>query len=310
MKDYSFVDVQSCNMCGASLNDARVLGTRLSTSQGYKPRTKKGIAITVCRCGGCGLIFAAPMPMPRSLDDHYGIPPETYWKDHYFKPAPDYFGTQIDAAKALLGPREHLTALDIGAGVGKAMRAMRNAGFDVWGIEPSLTFHNKAIELGGLPAERLQCASVENATFAPRFFDFITFGAVLEHLYDPSASIAKALTWLKDDGIIHIEVPSSNYLMSKILNFYFRAVGTNYVTNISPMHSPYHLYEFTPTSFEVNGARIGYTVARHHIEVASIRHVPSMVKPLMRYVMDRQGSGMQLVVYLRAKSGTCSLEAV
>jgi hypothetical protein len=73
------------------------------------------------------------------------------------------------------------------------------------------------------------------------------------------------------------------------------------------MHSPYHLYEFTPTSFEANGARIGYTVARHHIEVASIR-LPSVVRPLVRYVMDRQGSGMQLVVYLRAKSGTRLLE--
>ena len=32
--------------------------------------------------------------------------------------------------------------------------------------------------------------------------------------------------------------------------------GTNYVTNISPMHSPFHLYEFGLKSFEELGKKI------------------------------------------------------
>jgi 2-polyprenyl-3-methyl-5-hydroxy-6-metoxy-1,4-benzoquinol methylase len=43
--------------------------------------------------------------------------------------------------------------------------------------------------------------------FPEAHFDFITFGAVLEHLYDPSMSIHKAMSWLKPSGIMHIEVP-------------------------------------------------------------------------------------------------------
>src|SRR5205085_2091982 len=77
------------------------------------------------------------------------------------------------------------------------------------------------------------------------FFDFITFGAVLEHLYHPAACLEKALQWLKPEGILQVEVPSSKHLVSKLINIYFTLIGTNFVTNISPMHAPFHMYEFS-----------------------------------------------------------------
>ena len=97
-------------------------------------------------------------------------------------------------------------------------------------------------------------------------FDFITFGAVLEHLYDPAFALDRAMKWLKPGGIIQAEVPSADHLMSKLLNFYFKLRGTNYVTHISPMHSPFHLYEFTPRSF----AR--FDLVHHRYEV--LQHPP------------------------------------
>ena len=53
-------------------------------------------------------------------------------------------------------------------------------------------------------------------------FDFISFGAVLEHLYDPDFAISRALQWLKPDGLIHLEVPSANWLVRRSVNAYFR----------------------------------------------------------------------------------------
>ena len=38
-----------------------------------------------------------------------------------------------------------MTALDIGAGLGKAMLSLENSGFDTFGLEPSIPFHEKAI---------------------------------------------------------------------------------------------------------------------------------------------------------------------
>jgi len=52
------------------------------------------------------------------------------------------------------------------------------------------------------------------------------------------------MSWLKTDGIMHIEVPSSDWLIARLLNFYYKIRGLDYVTNISPMHEPFHLYEF------------------------------------------------------------------
>jgi 2-polyprenyl-3-methyl-5-hydroxy-6-metoxy-1,4-benzoquinol methylase len=48
-----------------------------------------------------------------------------------------------------------------------------------------------------IPPEKLQLGMIENIEYPKDNFDFITFGAVLEHLYDPSAAIKKAMNWLK-----------------------------------------------------------------------------------------------------------------
>ena len=289
---YEFRPVTSCNMCGRA--DFKLLGMRLSASQGVNPRRAEGIAVPVKQCRSCGLVFADPQPVPAKLSDHYGLPPEDYWADAgHWHWTPAYFATEIAEAKRLLDFRPGMKALDIGVGLGKAMRSLDHAGFDSTGIEPISLFRDKAIDKMGLDPDRVKLASAEDAEFADNSFDFITFGAVLEHLYDPAFALDRAMKWLKPGGIIQAEVPSADYLMSKLLNLYFQLRGTNYVTHISPMHSPFHLYEFTRRSF----AR--FNVVHHRYEVCIISHVPRPLHPLLRWLMDKTDRGMQLTVYLR-----------
>ena len=68
---------------------------------------------------------------------------------------------------------------------------------------------------------------------------------MLEHLQDPAAALTRALGWLAPSGLIHVEVPSAKWLLGRLLNLATRGLGMDYVTNLSPMHPPYHLYEFT-----------------------------------------------------------------
>ena len=96
------------------------------------------------------------------------------------------------------------------------MIALKKAGFDSYGLEPSVPFYNKAIDKMGISPHALVLSKIEDAKYPDNFFDFITFGAVLEHLYNPSLSITTALRWLKPKGIIHIEVPSSDWLISRL----------------------------------------------------------------------------------------------
>jgi SAM-dependent methyltransferase len=242
------------------------------------------------------------MPKPRHLSDHYGIPPEEYWKGSSFVHDPNYFGRQIATARDLLRGKEDgpIRALDIGVGIGKAVISMQSAGMDVWGIEPSEPFHRHALERTGLSPERLKCVSIEEAEFPEASFDFITFGAVLEHLYDPAAAIGRSMKWLRPGGVWHAEVPSSDHLIQKITNLYFRLRGTNYVTSLSPMHAPFHIHEFTLDSFKKLMARSsGIEMAKHHYDVASIYNVPRFLHPLLRRVMAKTDTGMQLTVWLR-----------
>lgn len=289
---YEFRPVAQCDMCGGT--SFKLLGLRLSASQGLRPRKAEGIAVPVKQCHGCSLIFADPLPVPANHSDHYGEP-QDYWTPAAFNWTPEYFATEIATAKRLLNFRPGMTALDIGVGLGKAMKSLSAAGFDSWGIEPSPGFRAKAIEMMGLDPDRVQLAPVEGAEFEERF-DFITFGAVLEHLYSPSLAIERVMHWLKPGGVIQAEVPSSRWLVAKIVNAWFRLSGTNFVTHISPMHSPFHLYEFGLRSFELNGRRLGYRVAEHRFMTCEVMHLP--LKPLFRRLMDVTDTGMQLTVYL------------
>ncbi len=301
VKKYSFEFADCCEMCkNTDVDKHKVLGIRLSQSQGYSPKKKTGIAVSVKKCTNCGLIYSYPQPIPDKITDHYGINPEDYsWGDNYIKYDPEYFKRQIEEAKKILNFLPGMKALDVGAGLGKAMNAMKLEGFDVYGIEPSPNFRDKAIEWLKIPEEKLALASAEEAEFLENQFDFITFGAVFEHLYHPEAILKRVIKWLKPGGIVHIEVPSATHLVPKIVNAFYKLRGTNYVTHLSPMHAPFHLYEYTLKSFEEASKRLNLTNINHYFDVCTIFFLPGFTKPFLKKYMEITNTGMQLTVYLK-----------
>ena len=75
------------------------------------------------------------------------------------------------------------------------------------------------------------------------------------------------------------------------------ATGSDYVTNICPMHVPYHLYEFTPASFERHGAGAGYGIAFREYYPCTA-YAPRWLDPLFIRVMEWTRTGMQLAIWL------------
>lgn len=298
IKQYSFFHITECNMCGADIGNLKPFGRRLDKQQGFSPNRKVGISISVCKCLKCGLVFSNPLPRPANIQDHYGVPPESYWGESYFLTSPDYFKTEIEWFKSLVRFEPGMKSLDIGAGIGKQMIVLSRSGFDAYGLEPGEGFYERAISNMKIPKEKISLSTLENAEYDSEFFDFISFGAVLEHLYDPSYCIKKAITWLKKDGLIHIEVPSSSWLISKLINTLYRLKGLDYVTNISPMHNPYHLYEFTPKSFILNGLNSEYKLADHKYYVCKT-FMPKWMDPGLKKYMKLTNTGMQLCVWLK-----------
>ena len=295
---YYFNAVEICNMCESTTDTHKVLGKRLNQSQGKRPRNKIGISTTIAKCSNCGLIYSNPQPVPFDLQDHYGVPPEEYWKEHYFKIDDNYFRGEIERVKKLIDFKEGMTALDIGAGLGKAMTALKKAGFDTYGFEPSKQFHERAITKMGINPDKLKLGMVEEVEYPENSFDFISFGAVLEHLYNPSDSILKAMKWLKPNGVIHIEVPSSDWLIGKIINLFYRLNRTDYVGNLSPMHEPFHLHEFGLKSFQEHAKKHGYGLAFYEYYVC-LTYMPKITDYVLKPYMKWTNKGMQLCVWLR-----------
>lgn len=300
-KGYYFEEVTHCEMCGDPTARHKVLGQRLNTSIGMRPRKRTGVSVTVRKCRNCQLIYAFPQPVPLNFQDHYGIPPENYWDEHYFEWKPTYFSKEIARLQELKAIKPGMKALDIGAGIGKCMISLGKAGFDTYGFEPSESFYDRAVSRMGITTDKLKLGMIENVDYDRESFDFITFGAVFEHLYHPVDCLEKAMGWLKKDGVLHIEVPSSRYFISKIFNLYYRLRGTNYVTNISPMHTPFHLYEFGYTSFEKLAEKKGFTILAHDYHVCDIYHIPRLFHPLLKLWMKWTKTGMQLTVWITKK---------
>lgn len=285
-------------MCESPSTNFKILGRRLNGSQGFNPKNKIGISTTVVKCCNCSLIFSTPIPIPIDINSHYGVPPENYWKDEYFNIDPNWYNAEILMAKKLLKFKNNVKALDIGAGIGKSMIVLEQAGFDTYGIEPSSPFYQRAIDIMKISPDKLKLCSLEEADFPTNHFDFITFGAVLEHLYHPSESLKKALQWLRPGGVIHAEIPSSSWLTNKIINLIYKIRGLDYVANISPMHTPYHLYEFNLNSFLLNAKLNGYEVVHHQYFVCET-YLPSFFNFIVKPIMRKTNTGMQLSVWLK-----------
>ncbi|HEX6660779.1 MAG TPA: methyltransferase domain-containing protein [Sphingomicrobium sp.] len=293
---YRFLPQSRCDMCGSA--EFKTLGIRLNRRQGFRPRPLSGVAVSVKRCSSCELVYADPMPLPAQVEDHYDLDPADYFDEdlHHPEPAVD------PVVSRLVGFTRRMKLLDIGAGLGRSMTAFADQGWDVWGIEPSPSFHRAAIERFGIRADRIALATVEEAEFAPESFDFISFGAVLEHLYSPSLALARAIRWLRPGGVMYVEVPSSRYLINRLLALYYRGIGLNYVSNISPMHPPFHLYEFSHRSFEANGEQSGYKVSEFRYWAGENPMIPRALNPSFHRLMEMTGRGMQLSVYLQRQN--------
>jgi 2-polyprenyl-3-methyl-5-hydroxy-6-metoxy-1,4-benzoquinol methylase len=302
--NYTFNSISSCNMCGASEHNFKVMGIRLNTSQGFRPKSKIGVGTTIVKCKNCELVFANPQPIPSSISEQYDTSPSDYWKEDFLTNLVTnklIFDKEIsifkELSKDLIAPHK---ALDVGAGLGGTMLAFERHGFEAFGFEPSEQFYKFAIDKMNISPSKLQLGTIEDASYPENYFNFITFGAVLEHVHDPRNSLSKALNWLKPGGIIHIEVPSSSWLIGRLYNLYFQWLArTNYVTNISPMHSPFHHYEFTKKSFEENGLQLGYKIVYFQNEVCGTQLPTKKLDFLLKPLMKATNTGLQLIIFLQ-----------
>lgn len=171
----------------------------------------------VVQCSQCGWIRQNPRPKFESIGYYY---PSDY---------PNFTGaiekeTNIwrrwDRRYGMLKRRwmvERLQPkgrlLDVGCATGVFLNEMRNAGWDVMGIEPNHEAAKYAREHFGIPVytETLCKIGLPGASF-----DAITMWDVLEHLHTPWLDLMEASRLLRKGGLLVIRIPNLESLDARL----------------------------------------------------------------------------------------------
>jgi len=153
-------------------------------------------------------------------------------------------------------PEGRHKVLDVGCGAGSTLKKLKETGkaLEIWGVEVN-AMYAKELEKA-LNGFFMGDAETHGHHFENRYFDYIIFGDVLEHLYDPKKTVRRYKNYLKDDGFIIASVPNLKYfriLIDLILFDRFEYRDTGILDNT-------HLRFFTKKEivkiFEDEGFRI------------------------------------------------------
>jgi SAM-dependent methyltransferase len=137
--------------------------------------------------------------------------------------------------------------LEVGAGDGRFVSRLNDAGFDAFGIEPSASGARRAEARGA----RVTRGTVEHLDLESGSLDAAVVWHVLEHLVDPAAALGRVATWLRPGGRIVVACPNLASLQARI-------GGDRWFHQDVPRH----LTHFTPTGLHRLLGRTGFDLER------------------------------------------------
>jgi 2-polyprenyl-3-methyl-5-hydroxy-6-metoxy-1,4-benzoquinol methylase len=248
-----------CALCGGIGASVALYGT--------DHREGMGGWFTVLVCSGCGLGRVDPWP-----DD-----PMAWYPDGYQQhTAQTVTGRVVEAsinatasrrlpaavrrAATALVPdadmggrlRPGARVLDVGAGNGAAVRALRASGVDAYGIEPEEQAVAAARAAG---VETVLVGTLEENPLAGERWDVVRMNQVLEHLSDPVDALRRSSELLAPGGRVVIGVPNFGSLARRVF-------GGSW----DGLELPRHLHHFTRETLRLVFARAG-------LQVLSLRSV-------------------------------------
>ncbi len=219
-----------------------------------------GEAFCVVACVNCGFLFLNPRPVKEDAIKFYPVDfnMETPTLIHRL------LSVSLSAIKnsivsKLKKYKKEGTLLDIGCGSGSFLSLMQEQGYDVLGCE--LNPNSKKFAPKSLDG-RIIYKKLPECNFLAKSFDIVTMIQSLEHVHEVDRLFLEIKRIIKDDGIIYIYVPNSDFFESAFFGpYYFN------------LEVPRHLYYFTRKSMKGFLQNHGFKVDRffknHILEIAS-----------------------------------------
>jgi 2-polyprenyl-3-methyl-5-hydroxy-6-metoxy-1,4-benzoquinol methylase len=239
----SIVHYTGCPVCGAA---------GISKILKVKDYTVSGEEFAIFQCSDCGLRFTQDAPAADTISRYYK-------SENYISHTNTSKGLvnriyQLVRKRANRQKRkliEKVTGiqkgnlLDVGSGTGYFAAEMKNAGWQVTGLEPDDDARRMAAEIHGIQPGPVQ----ELFDLPQNSFDVITLWHVLEHVHELKRYIKQFSDLLKGNGKLFVAVPNYNSYDAEVYKAYWAAYDV-----------PRHLYHFTPNSMKQLLATAGLKV--------------------------------------------------
>ena len=187
----------ACPICG---NTKRTIISKYDRRFKILPHSK---------CDECALVRHELMLSYEQLSEYYSKNYRTDYQRVNSGPTSKHIKKRRSEAKNRLNKlRSHIRknpkVLDFGCGSGEFIELTNEMGASACGFEPGNLYSSYARDLKGLD---VQNCGWENYDCKEKV-DLVTAFHVFEHLIDPLKALQKAVSWLKTNGLIYIEVPN------------------------------------------------------------------------------------------------------
>jgi len=244
-----------------------------------RARDGRRLRTTICR--RCGLVWANPPPAQHTVRTYYS---DEYRRDYKGTPArtrPQIYHAGLGAL-ARHRAMAHLVAagdpiLDVGCGGGEMVYLLRRLGFDAAGIEPDRSYSAAARSVLGVP---VQTGFVQDFDFPEGAFGAILMYHVLEHVDDPIAILGRLRRWLRDEGVLIVEVPN---------------IEARFEAPITRFH-PAHLFYYSPATLEAVARASGFAA-----EEVVVSEDGGMITATFRPQAGEQQPALSAETYRRTK---------
>lgn len=224
-----------CDLCGAALSESVLHCTIPNTAAGEPWRFMK--------CTGCGLISLQPRPDRQSIGAFY--PDLDY---HAFQPDSGlkrWFKAWLNRVRVnQLGqffPKES-RLLEVGCGTGELLKALRDAGYQVEGLEPN----QAAVTVAQQQGLSVRVGDLESLVLPPQAYQGVIMKYALEHVHSPGQALAALESTLKPGGRALLWLPNAESWDAT----WFKSRWRGYDV-------PRHLYLFTPKTVESYLEKVG-----------------------------------------------------
>lgn len=203
------------------------------------------------QCSKCKLVFQSPRAPQSEVSQYYTS--DQYWGWGIVDQGKDITSV-LNGEKRYREVYKEIfarfpkpaTILDIGTGTGLFLKEFIKRNWKVWGTDISKDAVQYAKNNFQIP---MKVGDITTISYPGKTFDVISLNQVLEHVYEPYATLKKVHELLNKEGVLIIQIPN-------IQSLGFVIFGSESF-HLQPGR---HLYHFSPSTIELLLKKTGFRI--------------------------------------------------